>query len=590
MLTLGINAAFHDPAACIVRDGRILAAAEEERFTRIKHGKRPLPFSTWELPFHAIDFCLSQAGAGLADVDHVAYSFDPTSRLGARRSNALIALPLEPSAHPVPEEWESGWDPLFLASIVNAPRHLSGGAPHHLAARFRGVSPQGPYRWHFVPHHLAHAASAFLPSPFESAAILTLDGRGERASTTFGLGSGSAVELLQQVLMPHSLGLLYEDVTRRLGFQHSSDECKVMALASSGRPIYLDFFRSLVRIREDGFYTIAQVPESEWEAGIGPERRRGGELAQRHFDIARSLQQVLEESVLSLARALADRTGSPNLCLAGGVALNCVMNARLRDESPFQRIWVQPAAGDAGTALGAAMWIDALERGEPRDVSVSEMTHAYWGPEYPSEEIEELLRWSRLPFRRMRDIAAESAALLAQDRIIGWFQGRMEFGPRALGARSILASPISSGMQERLNDLKEREDFRPVAPVVLEEEAGEWFSGAGDRPSPFMLFVHPVRPDKAGRIPAVRHVDGTARIQTVRREQNALYHDLLRAFKRLTGVPVLVNTSFNTRSEPIVRTPRDAIESFWSSPLDALVIGPYLVEKPGLVPAYSLRG
>ena len=590
MLTLGINAAFHDPAACIVRDGRILAAAEEERFTRIKHGKRPVPFSTWELPFHAIDFCLAQAGVGLAEVDHVAYSFDPASRLGARRPDATITLPLEPSANPVPSEWESGWDPLFLSSIVNAPRHLAGGAPHHLAARFRGVSPHGPYRWHFVPHHLAHAASAFLPSPFESAAVLTLDGRGERASTTFGLGNGSAIELLQQVLMPHSLGMLYEDVTRRLGFLHSSDEYKVMALASYGKPAYLDFFRSVVRIREDGFYTVAQLTDSEWEAGIGPDRRRGAGLVQRHFDIARSLQQVLEESVLSLSRTLADRTGSPNLCLAGGVALNCVMNSRLRDEGPFERIWVQPAAGDAGTALGAAMWVDALERGGTRDVAVSEMIHAYWGPEFDEAEIEEFLRWSRLPYRRMRDVAAETAAILAKDRIIGWFQGRMEFGPRALGARSILASPVSSDMQERLNDLKEREDFRPVAPVVIEEEAGEWFSGAGEGPSPFMLFVHPVRADKAERIPAVRHVDGTARIQTVRREQNPLYHDLLRAFQRLTGVPVLVNTSFNTRSEPIVRTPRDAVESFWSSPLDALVIGPFLVEKPGPVAAAGFRG
>jgi carbamoyltransferase len=570
--TLGINAAFHDSSACLVHDGQIIAAAEEERFTRIKHGKRPLPFSTWELPFHAIHFCLKEAGINLSDVDHVAYAFDPYGLLGSHRTRATIELPLEPSAHPKPEEWESVWDPLFLSSIVNSPRHLSSGAPHHLAQAFKGVTPKGPYKWHFVPHHLAHAASAFHPSPYKEAAILTLDGRGERATTTYAFGHGTQIELLGQVCMPHSLGLLYEQVTSHLGFLQSSDEYKVMALASFGQPKYLDKMLSLIDFdAETGQYKIHAC---DFEEFFGPKRERGAKMEERHFDLAQSLQKALEETVLKMATWLHRRTGAENLCLAGGVALNCVMNARIRDESPFKNIWVQPAAGDAGTALGAALWIDGRER------AVSEreaMDHAYFGPAYSEDEIESFLKWSKTPYRKLSNIAEDVAEILAQDKIIGWFQGRMEFGPRALGARSILASPIKPEMQARLNELKDREDFRPVAPAVTEEDAELWFENA--RPSPFMLFVNRIRPEKRTEIPAVCHTDGTARIQTVNRSQNPLYYDLLKAFAARTGVPILVNTSFNTRGEPVVCSPRDAVESFWSSPLDALVIGSYLLEK-----------
>jgi carbamoyltransferase len=573
MYTLGINAAFHDPAACLVKDGRVLAAAEEERFTHVKHGKRPVPFSTWELPFHAIDYCLREAGIALADIDHIAYSFDPALLLGRWNNEATITLPLEPSAHPTPEEWTNVWDPLFLSSIVNAPRHLASGAPHHLKERFRGVRPDGPYQWHFVNHHIAHAASAFHASPFSRAAVLTLDGRGEKATTMYLVGNGNRLEVLGEVNMPHSLGLLYERVTEYLGFLHSSDEYKVMALASFGKPRYVGQFREIVRLGANGQYTIAPL---QLEERFGPARRRGGELEQRHYDIAHSLQVVLEETVLQIAGWLHRATGASDLCMAGGVALNCVMNARVRDRGPFERIWVQPAAGDAGTALGAALWTDLQER--HTDERSWQMDHAFLGPAYGDREIEEFLRWSQLPYRRLSNVAEEVADILVQDRVIGWYQGRMEFGPRALGARSILASPIHAEMQARLNEIKDREDFRPVAPVVLEEEAGNWFTGA--RVSPFMLFVFDVPPDKADRIPAVRHVDGTARIQTINREQNPAYYDLLKAFQRRTGVPVLVNTSFNTRGEPIVCTPRDAVESFWTSPLDALVIGSFLLEKP----------
>ncbi len=573
MYTLGINAAFHDPAACLVSDGIVLAAAEEERFTHIKHGKRPVPFSTWELPFHAVDYCLKEAGIRLADVDHVAYSFDPYLLLGRLAGDATITLPLEPSAHPTTEEWQSAWDPLFLSSIVNAPRQLVDGWPHHLQRRFIGAKNDGHFRWHWVPHHLAHAASAFNCSPFTKAAVLTLDGRGEKTTTGYGLGEGNRIEWLGQVFMPDSLGLLYERVTEYLGFLHSSDEYKVMALASFGKPRYLDEFRDMVRRGPNGHYAIAPL---RLEERFGPTRLKGGPLDQKHYDIASSLQVVLEETVLEIAKWLYDATGKiEDLCMAGGVALNCVMNARVRDRGPFKRIWVQPASGDAGTALGAAIWTDAKVRGTDRHEWV--MDHAFLGPEATDEEIETFLRWTKVRYRRLRNIAEETAEILAQDRVVAWHQGRMEFGPRALGARSILASPIHPEMQARLNEIKDREDFRPVAPVVLEEEAANWFVEGGV--SPFMLFVFDVRPEKADRIPAVRHVDGTARIQTINRAQHPRYYDLLKAFQARTGVPVLVNTSFNTRGEPIVCSIRDTVECFWTSPMDALVIGSFLLEK-----------
>lgn len=573
MYTLGINAVYHDPAAALVKDGQVIAAAEEERFTKIKHGKRPVPFSTWELPFNAIDYCLREAGVNLADVEHIAYSYDPFLLLNGHGADDDIRLPLQPDAHPKPEEWESAWDPLFLSHITNAPRHLAGGVPLHLQARFRGIRWNGPFRWHFVEHHVAHAASAFLASPYNEAAILTLDGRGEKATTSYSLGRGTQIERIGQVNMPHSLGILYEQVTDYLGFLHSSDEYKVMALASFGKPGYLQEFRDIIQLGQDGQYSIRPI---SLEERFGPRRTKGGPLEQRHYDIAHSLQVALEQVALEIVTWLHRVSDLDNLTMAGGVALNCVMNARIRDQGPFKNVWVQPAAGDTGTALGAALWVDAQERGAERRAYC--MDHAFLGPEYSDEEIEKFLRLSKLPYRHLENVAEDAAQLLAADKIIGWFQGRHEFGPWALGGRSILASPINASMQARLNEIKDREDFRPVAPVVLEEEAAQWFKDAGS--SPFMLFVFDVLPAAADKIPAVRHVDGTARIQTINRAQNAVYYDLLKAFQRRTGVPVLVNTSFNTWGEPIVLSPRDAVECFWTSPLDALVIGSFLLEKP----------
>ena len=553
MYILGINAAFHDSAACILKDGRLLAAAEDERFTQVKHGKRPTPFTTYELPYHAIDYCLKVAGITLKEVEHIAYSFDPDL---------------------VDRAVYDGLDHVFLDAIKEAPHHLVGGYPHHLQARFKGITTSH-FQWHYVDHHIAHAASAFYPSPFNKAAVMVLDGRGEHVSTSYYKGEGNSLERINQVYIPHSLGLLYEAVTAYLGFLHSSDEYKVMALASYGEPLYVDVFRDMIRVNNDGTYTIADY---NLEQRLGPARNRNEEFAKKHFDIAHSLQKVLEETALQLATWLHATTGEENLCMAGGVALNCVMNSVIRDKGPFKNVWVQPAAGDAGTALGAALWTDVQLRKDA--VTRQEMTHAYWGPEFSDEEVEAFLQWAKVPYRKMKDVAKETAQILAADKVIGWYQGKMEFGPRALGSRSILASPISPAMQAKLNEIKDREDFRPVAPVVLETEAPQWFQQATY--SPFMLFVYKVAEDKADQIPAVRHVDGTARIQTVNEQQHPQYYHLLQEFQKLTGVPVLVNTSFNTRGKPIVCSPRDAVECFWTSPFDALIINSFLIEKAGV--------
>lgn len=570
MYILGINAAFHDTAAALVKDGKIIAAAEEERFTHIKHGKRPVPFSTWELPFHAIDYCLKTAGITIRDVDRIAYSFDPD---GVNEASVYEEDLLSGSDVLVRADVYNGWDTLFLNYIRKAPEQLRDGYPHHLQKRLANAGSVAE-KWEFVNHHVAHAASAFFPSPFTEAAVMTLDGRGEKATTGYFMGKGNALKQLATVDMPHSLGMLYEKITTYLGFLHSSDEYKVMALASYGKPVYLEDFRSIIHVQDNGQYTIDEFDPQQW---WGPGRTKEDPFEQLHHDIAHSLQKALEETVLKLADWLYQETQAENLCMAGGVALNCVMNAVIRDKGPFKNVWVQPAAGDAGTALGAAQWLDVQLNAQNVDRYTAPMDHVYWGPEYTDDEIEKFMIWAKMPYKRLYDVAKETAAILAEDKIIAWYQGRMEFGPRSLGSRSILASPIHPDMQARLNDIKDREDFRPVAPVVLEEDAPEWFENA--EVSPFMLFVYPVRDEKADRIPAVRHTDGTARVQTINAQQHPLYYQLITEFKKLTGVPVLVNTSFNTRGEPIVCSPRDAIECFWTSPFDALIINSFILEK-----------
>ncbi len=607
MITLGLNAAFHDSAAALVIDGVPVAACEEERFSRIKHAKRPLPFTAWELPFNAVESCLAQAGITLDAVDHVAYSFDPLAFAQGRADlpqdvlapDAAITLPLQPSARrdAALAPWDSPWDPLFMAYMVNAPRMLAGGAPHHLRSRLQ--LPGAPrWRWHALGHHLCHQASAFLAAPFERCAVMTLDGRGERATTTYGAWRDGRYQPLGEVQMPHSLGMLYERATEHLGFLHSSDEYKVMALAAMGQPQWGEALSASVRLLGGGRFEIDTI---DFEALCGPRRVPGSALRQRDFDLAASLQQVLEAKVLLLAEWLREASGERHLAMAGGVALNCLMNARLRDEGPFEAVWVQPAAGDAGTALGAALWVDAQQRLADGPASTAAMPvtggavplaprrwvmeHAYLGPAWSDAEVAAALRWAKLDFEQFDDEAAlleRSAALLAANNIVGWFQGRMEWGPRALGARSILASPSDPLMQARLNELKDREDFRPVAPAVTAEAFGDWFTPAqanGGR-SPFMLFTHQARPEKFSRIPSACHSDGSARVQTVHAETNPRFHALLRAFERRAGLPVLVNTSFNVRGQPIVCSPKDAIEAFFGTPLDALVMGNCVLVKP----------
>jgi len=537
---LGINAAFHDPSAALVVDGEIVAAAEEERFNRRKHGKDPVPFSTWELPEHSIRFCLAQAGLTGQDLDMVAYAYDPE-------------LAPAPSADITDGNWE-GLRTLYTRRV-----------PFFL----KTILPDlGPGRFTFVAHHIAHAASAHLAAPCSSSAVMVLDGRGEATSYLAGHAADGDLEVLARQPLPHSLGLLYEGLTEHLGFRRASDEYKVMAMASYGRPAFLEELRRVARPTANGGFTVEPVEL----ASFAPRLRNGGDWLPVHADLAASVQLRLEEILLDLARWLHARTEEPDLTMAGGVALNCVANARLARDGPFERIWVQPAAGDAGTALGAALHVAALLGDE-----VQPMTTAALGPGFTDDEIGGALTAADVLYDRPADIAEAAAEVLAANGIVAWFQGRSEFGPRALGHRSLLADPRSADNLERLNDVKGREQFRPVAPMVLAERAGEIFEG--QLPSPYMLFTHRVRAGWSERIPAVVHVDGTARIQTVDGAREPLVGRMLSAFERRTGVPVIVNTSLNTAGRPMVNDPRDALECFGSAPIDALVIGPFIVRR-----------
>ncbi|WP_236242067.1 carbamoyltransferase C-terminal domain-containing protein [Streptomyces sp. CC228A] len=543
MRILGINALFHDPAAALVIDGRVVAAAEEERFSRRKHGKRPVPFSAWELPEQAASWCLHRAGLRPQDLDAVAYSFDP----GLARPAADMGL-------------DDPWDHLRLTYAREAPGFLKTALP--------GLDPAAV---RFVPHHMAHAASSAFAADGEGvdrASVLVLDGRGERASHLAARRVHHRLEPLAAQDLPHSLGLVYEELTAHLGFLRSSDEFKVMALASYGRPRMRDELRRYVYPTGDGGFHASGVP---WHELCPP---RGAEEAwtQDHADLAASAQAVLEETLLDLVRWLHGQTHDSVLTLAGGVALNCVANARIAREGPFSRVWVQPAAGDAGTALGGALLLAA---GGGDDVAP--MGGADLGREWSDAELGAWLKTAAVPFERPPDIAVTVAEALADNAIVAWFQGRSEYGPRALGHRSLLAHPGHAGNLERLNDVKGREQFRPVAPMVLEERAAEVFSGR--LPSPYMLFVHEVAPQWRERIPAVVHVDGTARVQTVDRIAEPLVARMLDGFERLTGLPVVVNTSLNTAGRPMVDDPRDALECFGSTPVDLLAIGPYAVRR-----------
>ncbi|MEA2296773.1 MAG: carbamoyltransferase [Solirubrobacteraceae bacterium] len=542
MRILGVNAVFHDPAAVVVVDGVVVAAVEEERISRRKHGKLPVPFSTWELPEGAMRHCLAIAGLAPSDLDAVTYSYDPD-----------LAAP--PGEDVTADEWE-GLRTLF---VRRAPRFLKTALPGLDASVVR-----------YVPHHLSHAASAHLAGPFPSSAVLVVDGRGESASSFAGHArAGGALERLHAQRLPHSLGLVYEELTEHLGFRRSSDEYKVMAMASYGEPRFLEAFRQLIRATGDGGFVTEPVA---WER-FAPRIAAGGEgWGDDHAALACSVQRRLEEVLLDLAGWLHARTGERALTMAGGVALNCVANARLLRDGPFDELWVQPAAGDSGTALGAALHV-AHELGD----AVEPMTTAALGRGWDDDELAWWLDRADVRHERPSDIAGLVAETLRDDGVVAWFQGRAEFGPRALGHRSLLADPRRAANVERLNDVKGREPFRPVAPMVLEDRAPEIFTGR--HPSPHMLFVHDVEADWRGRIPAVVHVDGTARIQTVDAASEPLVAGMLDAFEDLTGVPVVVNTSLNTAGRPMVDDPRDALECFGSAPIDLLAIGPYAVRR-----------
>ena len=597
MRILGLSAHYHDSAAALLEDGRIVAAAQEERFTRIKHDAA--------FPTHAVTWCLAQAGG---PPDAVVYYEKPLQKFERilRTSFAVAPHGFRAFAAAIPD-WVQRklWIPLEIEDALKAAGHDVTG------------------KIFFASHHEAHAASAFFPSPFPRAAVLTLDGVGEWSTATLGHGDRTQLELLHELRFPHSLGLLYSAFTHYCGFRVNSGEYKLMGLAPYGEPRYRDLIlQRLLELRDDGSFRLRleyfgylhgeRMTNARFDALFGgPRRQPAEEITPRHCDLARSIQVVTEEIVLRIARHLHRLTGEENLCLAGGVALNCVANGRLLREGPFKRLWVQPAAGDAGGALGAAL---AYHYAQPGAVRTADGIHdamggAFLGPEYPEAEIAAAFAERGLPAERLPDstaVARRIAERVAAGAVVGVVQGRAEFGPRALGARSILGDARSPRMQRVLNlKIKFRESFRPFAPVVLAERAAEFFEIAA--PSPYMLLTVPVRGARTSHaaaamaarlreirsaIPAVTHVDGSARVQTVDATENPFLHAVLREFTALTGCPVLINTSFNVRGEPPVCHPREAIDDFLHTGMDALALGPYFVEKsavdPALLPAATL--
>lgn len=544
MKVLGVNAVFQDPAAALVVDGRIDAAAEEERFSRREHGKEPVPFSAWELPVESMRWCLDQAGLTPSDLDVVTYSYDPS-----------LALEEGPGLDP-------GWERLRL---IYAER-----APYFLATALPGLQPA---RVTHMPHHVAHAASAALAAPPGGAAgraVLVADGRGENTSHLAGSYSeDGALDVLVRQPLPESLGLVYQELTQHLGFRPRSDEHKVMALASYGEPTMTGLLRERIAYRGDGLVVASDV---DWEA-LAPAADPGRERTRQHADLAASVQDRVEEVLLELVGWLHDQTGQRRLALAGGMALNYGANSRIAREGPFDDVWVQPAAGDAGTALGGALQA-AVDLGD----TVEPMLGADLGRGWDEDGLAAVLEDAAIEYERPDDLTAEVARALGEGALVAWFQGRSEYGPAALGHRSLLADPSRRENLERLNRARGREVFFPVASMVAAEHAPDIFSG-GPLPSPYSLFAHDVAPEWRERLPAVVHVDGTARAQTVQEEDDPLTSRLLADFRSRTGLPVLANTSLDSAGRPMVDSPRDALECFGSTPVDVLALGPYLVRR-----------
>jgi carbamoyltransferase len=591
MRILGISAFYHDSAAALIDDGRIVAAAQEERFTRRKHDA--------EFPHNAIGYCLAEAGVKADELDHIVFYDKPFLKF-ERLLETYIAL--------APRGFRSFKMsiPLWLREKLFQ-KNLLGDE----LGKFSGDIDKSKLL--FCEHHLSHSASAFYPSPFDNAAVLTMDGVGEWATTSAAMGDGNRLEITREIHFPHSLGLLYSAVTYYTGFKVNSGEYKVMGLAPYGEPKYAKLILDhLIDLKPDGSFRL-DMSYFDYCAGFTMTNDRFAELFGQpvrspdqlltpyHMDVAASIQAVLDEAVLRLTRSLAKQTGSRNLCLAGGVALNCVANGKVLRDGRFDNIWIQPAAGDAGGAVGSALAAYHLFKSQPRKTDGADgMSGAYLGPSFPQAEIERRLTAAGAKFVVLGEngmIETTAKALVGQ-KAVGWFQGRMEFGPRSLGARSILGDPRSPAMQRNLNlKVKYRESFRPFAPAVLREDVSEWFDHASD--SPYMLIVADVREEKRrqmmaeeqalfgidklnvvrSEIPAVTHVDYSARIQTVHANTNPLFHKLLCRFKALTGCPILVNTSFNVRGEPIVCTPEDAFRCFMGNELDLLVVGNCVLQK-----------
>jgi carbamoyltransferase len=583
---LGISAFYHDSAACLIRDGEIVAAAQEERFTRKKHD--------FSFPEHAINFCLEKGGIKASELDCVAFYDKPFLKFERILETYLAYAP-----HGIASFLQAM--PLWIKQKL----WMKDQIQTELGFEGKIIFPE---------HHESHAASAFFPSPFQEAAFLTMDGVGEWATTSYGVGKGNKIEILAEIKFPHSLGLLYSAFTYYTGFKVNSGEYKVMGLAPYGKPVYKDLIlKELIDLKEDGSFKL-NMKYFDYCAGLrmtnhrfdklfgAPRRKPESRVTQREMDLARSIQEVTEEVMLRITRHVHKVTGQKNLCLAGGVALNCVGNGRILREGPFENIWIQPASGDAGGALGAAYfgWHQYLEKPRLANGKTDSMRGSYLGSEFSEAEIEAFLSKNGIPFTRLEDQALpeKMADLIAQEKVIGWFQGAMEFGPRALGGRSILGDPRSPKMQEQMNlKIKFRESFRPFAPSIIAEKVSEYFEMTQE--SPYMLLVAPVQKKwrremtedekklegiellnvKRSTIPAVTHVDYSARVQTITETQNPRFYQLLKKFDQKYGCPIMINTSFNVRGEPIVCTPEDAFRCFMRTHMDYLILGNFLLTK-----------
>lgn len=558
---LGISCFYHDAAACLVQDGRVIAAAQEERFTRKKHDI--------SFPINAIKYCLEEGKITIKDLEYIGFYEKPLLKFERLLSQHLEMFPKS-----------------FLSFFSALPSWINEKIRVPTIIR-KKLKYKGDIL--FMGHHLAHASSAFLVSPFKKAAILTVDGVGEWATASYGYGEDNNITLLKELRFPHSLGLLYSTVTAFLGFTVNDAEYKVMGLSPYGKPTYYDKFKKIVYVHNDGsinldmryfdFHYKLRMPSKKFIDEFGPMRKKESNLEQMHKDIAASLQKITEEVIFKMLNHLYEETKIKNLVMAGGVALNSVANGKIKRNTSFENVWIQPSASDAGTSLGAACYVYNTILGNKRNYV---MDSAYLGPAYSTNLIQKLLDENKIKYKKFKDdneLMKKTAELIWDNHVVGWFQGRMEWGPRALGARSILSNPCNPKMKDILNlKVKHREYFRPFAPVIIEEDVHNYFEIDKDD-EPFMLFVYPIKKGKRKLIPAVTHVDGSGRLQTISKKQNPLYYGVIKEFEKLSNVPVLVNTSFNIRGEPIVCTPKHAYRCMMGTGIDYLVMDKFLVAR-----------